>query len=308
MKNFKDVQSKLKPIFLMILFAFVLIINISWASDKRCMECHQASIEKFKSGHHAKAFALDASKENKNCSNCHLGTEKHNKCVESIYSFSKKSVQTPKERSSPCLKCHENSKMVINWNTSKHKKNDLSCNSCHTVHTKAGTSKPSHDVCLNCHRDINSDIKKLSHHPIKEGKVDCINCHNPHGVMGKTNLKAESAKQLCYKCHADKRGPYMWEHPPVQENCLNCHKVHGSIHPKLLAEKQVALCQNCHLASTGHVSTVYSGLTVFGNTASNMNGKGIARQCLNCHNNIHGSNAPGNPNSRSNSSGKPFMR
>ena len=50
--------------------------------------------------------------------------------------------------------------------------------------------------------------------------------------MGTSNIKAmikaDSVNDLCYKCHAEKRGPYAFEHPPFPENCLNCHEIHGS--------------------------------------------------------------------------------
>ncbi len=34
--------------------------------------------------------------------------------------------------------------------------------------------------------------------------------------------------ETCYTCHADKRGPFLWEHQPVNEDCTNCHTPHGS--------------------------------------------------------------------------------
>ena len=64
--------------------------------------------------------------------------------------------------------------------------------------------------------------------------------------MGPSQIKADSVNQLCYKCHAEKRGPYMWEHPPVDENCTTCHTLHGSVYEWLLVEKVPNLCQGCH--------------------------------------------------------------
>jgi predicted CXXCH cytochrome family protein len=95
----------------------------------------------------------------------------------------------------------------------------------------------------------------------------------------------------------------MFEHPPVEQNCLNCHNSHGSSHNKLLNEKVPTLCQDCHDAGR-HPGTFYDGsqgwqkpYTVAppGQTYSNgPNTRFIARACLNCHNSIHGSNAPAN--------------
>jgi DmsE family decaheme c-type cytochrome len=160
------------------------------------------------------------------------------------------------------------------------------------------------EACFTCHTDIRYQANKQSHHPIIEGKVKCSDCHNPHGSTTHGMLKADSVNLLCYKCHADKRGPYLWEHPPVEENCLACHDSHGTKASKLLKEKLPNLCQDCHDAQR-HPGTPYDARTTFlGNAKSN---KMYGRSCLNCHGVIHGSNAPENPSS-GNNSGRFFTR
>jgi DmsE family decaheme c-type cytochrome len=132
-------------------------------------------------------------------------------------------------------------------------------------------------------------ISKQSHHPILEGKVKCTDCHDQHGTFGTKMVKASSVNELCYKCHAEKRGPFLWEHPPVAENCSTCHTVHGSNHDKLLISRVPQLCQSCHDAA-GHPSSIYSKFNTFqGSSPSN---KMFARSCLNCHSAIHGSMDP----------------
>lgn len=125
----------------------------------------------------------------------------------------------------------------------------------------------------------------------------CSDCHNPHGALSPGMVKNESVNQLCTSCHADKRGPFMWEHPPVEENCMSCHNSHGSSHTKLLNEKVPQLCQDCHDWSQ-HPGTAYQGSLGFGGTA---NTRFVARSCVNCHQEIHGSNA-------GSSRGKRFIR
>ena len=65
-------------------------------------------------------------------------------------------------------------------------------------------------------------------------------------------IKADSVNELCYKCHTEKRGPFLFEHAPVREDCVSCHEPHGSNHKRLLVQKLPNLCWNCHLTGSGH--------------------------------------------------------
>ena len=134
-----------------------------------------------------------------------------------------------------------------------------------------------------------------SSHPIREGKVSCSDCHNPHGSNGPTLLAKSTVNETCYTCHAEKRGPFLWEHAPVRENCMNCHEPHGSNHDKMLVAKQPYLCQRCHL-NTRHPGTLYdlrntaTGETPIG--AVTPSNRAVEHSCKNCHQSVHGSNAP----------------
>ena len=86
--------------------------------------------------------------------------------------------------------------------------------------------------------------------PIREGKVACTDCHNPHGSVTESLLKKDSVNEVCYTCHAERRGPFLFEHAPVRENCLNCHDPHGSINEYSLKVSRPRLCFECH--SIGH--------------------------------------------------------
>jgi DmsE family decaheme c-type cytochrome len=101
--------------------------------------------------------------------------------------------------------------------------------------------------------------------------------------------------ESCTSCHADKRGPYLWEHAPVVESCTTCHEPHGSNNDRMLVSKEPFLCQRCHVTSR-HPPTVYEGFLL--NNSQNAN-KIVGRACTTCHQLIHGSNAP---------SGRSFLR
>jgi len=47
-------------------------------------------------------------------------------------------------------------------------------------------------------------------------------------------------EETCLRCHADKRGPFVFEHPPVKvEGCEGCHVPHGSMNARLLTRPVV---------------------------------------------------------------------
>ncbi len=268
------------------------------ALETKCSECHAESTKMFKAGHHAKAWAKD---ETRNCETCHGASETHtgNPSRATVVSFGKKSAQTPADQNAACLKCHSTSHKVANWQASIHNQNGVTCASCHNVH-KPGELKPTVQTCLGCHKSVASSLNKASHHPVLEGKVSCSDCHNPHGSPYKHQLAAEGVNQLCYKCHGDKRGPFVWEHFPVEENCLTCHNVHGSQHPNLLTRRVPGLCQECHAQTlgghfsngdhTGSFSDQFNNDVKGSKTGTIVaSQRTIARGCTNCHNSIHGS-------------------
>lgn len=196
-------------------------------------------------------------------------------------------------KSSRCLSCHRNFRALAVWNLSRHSSEAISCDNCHTVHSggQKNLKAPQPRLCNTCHLNVRAQQARQSRHPLKEGLIKCTQCHDQHGSFGPRMVKADTFNELCYKCHADKRGPFMWEHPPVQESCLTCHVPHGGNHNKLLTAKAPLLCQRCHDASA-HPGTIYTRFETFQGTATSGKNRMIARSCLNCHSSIHGSMGP----------------
>lgn len=247
-----------------------------------CVSCHEKPVASFKASYHAKIW-----QGQNDCQSCHATTDKHpdDPSRKNVISFGKGGGRSAEELSQKCLGCHRKSAHMSLWDMGAHKKNEVTCTACHDIHAPRSTVKQP-TVCFGCHKDVRSDVNKISHHPIIEGKVKCSDCHNTHGTLTKHLINAESVVQLCYKCHTDKRGPFVWEHPPVAENCAICHTPHGSRHETLLAEKVTNLCQNCH-DDTSHHATAYDAQTGFG--GANSSNRFRARACLECHKAIHGS-------------------
>jgi DmsE family decaheme c-type cytochrome len=116
----------------------------------------------------------------------------------------------------------------------------------------------------------------------------CTDCHKPHGSSGPGDLIHNTVNETCYECHAEKRGPFLWEHAPVREDCSNCHTPHGSNYENLLTGRQPWLCQQCH-STAYHPSGAYSGTGI---PPEGADPRILSGQCMNCHQQVHGSNHP----------------
>lgn len=277
------------------------------AGAELCKDCHEVQYNSYlKSKHSKKGFAGGpANKEA--CNACHPEGAAHLAAgggagAGGMVSLGSKKVDVA-TKNAACLSCHASSKNLTFWDMGAHKKNDVACISCHNVHGKKVSQAES---CTGCHKDVKKDINRQSHHPILEGKVKCSDCHNPHGTLSRGMITAENTNQLCYKCHPDKRGPFMWEHAPVEENCKICHTPHGSKASKLLTQRTPTICQECHSFS-GHQKSDSMLSAKGGFRGSSPSSRQVGRLCLNCHSAIHGSNAPENPSSAG-SSGRYLIR
>jgi DmsE family decaheme c-type cytochrome len=247
------------------------------------------------------------------CTDCHGDSEKHLKHKGSDKPpkpdrwFSKKTNTTAAERNEACLTCHQKDSKRHLWFGSAHELHDVACTSCHQVHAgkdKVRDKRTQPEVCFSCHKEQRAQVNKQSHHPILEGKVSCSDCHNAHGSAGPKLMKRDSVVETCYTCHMEKRGPFVHNHQPVNDDCSNCHQPHGSVADSLLKARPPLVCYQCHSGhGTPGIAGRAPGITGAGNASSGrygLNGNNPkantfieqGRGCLNCHTEIHGSNNP----------------
>jgi DmsE family decaheme c-type cytochrome len=189
-----------------------------------------------------------------------------------------------------CLDCHTGD-VAFGWHGGPHDNNEVSCADCHTSHASKDTvlqvaTQP--EVCFDCHQAQRSDTLKAFSHPFFEGKMGCSGCHSPHGETTALQFARQTLNDTCYECHAEKRGPYLWEHAPVSEDCGLCHAPHGSNHPGMLTKRAPLLCQSCH-SQSGHPSIAQDDGGLATGTPSQFL---LGQSCLNCHEQVHGSNHP----------------
>jgi len=266
--------------------------------DAKCTRCHDETEEYPVLSIGKTRHGTVADKRTPTCSSCHGDSDTHINKPEGVKerpkpdrAFSKKSVTPPEEQNKTCLTCHQGGKR-IHWSGSTHASRDTTCTSCHQVHTghdKVRDKLTQSEVCFTCHKDKRAEINRPSRHPIAEGKVACSDCHNPHGSAGRANMVRDNVNDTCYTCHMEKRGPFVRNHQPVQEDCTICHNPHGTTTPNLLKARPPFLCQECH-EPAGHIAA--PGVFAAAGPGSRANATLVARGCVNCHTNIHGTNNP----------------
>jgi DmsE family decaheme c-type cytochrome len=263
------------------------LVEATFVGAKTCLTCHAsqtAAFEKTLMGRIGKT-----QKGKFDCENCHGPGSAHVKAgggrgVGGIISFRPEDqARTADENNGVCLACHERGDRTY-WHGSTHETRGLMCTNCHTVmknvsrkHQLKTVSEL--DTCFQCHKDRRAQVARSSHMPLREGKMVCSDCHNPHGSQTEALLKKDSINDTCYTCHAEKRGPFLFEHAPVRENCDNCHAPHGSVNEYMLKISRPRLCTECH--AFGH-GTNTGPLVV----------QAISRSCQNCHTEVHGTNSP----------------
>lgn len=269
-------------------------------ADKVCTVCHNESwrtpvLSIYQTKHGVKADARTP-----DCRSCHGASEGHLKQgpgtkPDVVFKKGPYEASDDQVRAGQCLNCHKG-RARTHWDGGQHQNNQVACNDCHQVHAPADkvlARKTQTQVCFACHKEQRADSLKISTHPIQAGKVVCSDCHNPHGSAGPSLLKKNTVTETCHTCHAEKRGPFLFEHQPVVENCAYCHAPHGSNLAPMMISRSPFLCQSCH--DGPHASETPAGRNAAGNQggfsgspSANVTGRG----CLNCHSVIHGSNSP----------------
>lgn len=256
--------------------------------EVECGACHEDIVNRFSRTRHGRAMEFGGWGE-MSCESCHGATMQHMETAdpETIKNPAKLRLL---EVTDTCLSCHASGGHQQLWFGSAHDTSNVSCLDCHSVHSAKSEEKllvQANDtqLCLSCHTDIRKAQFQRSTHLLRNewgsSRMSCVSCHQPHGSIGEKLMQEATVNETCYQCHADKRGPFLWEHPPVREDCLNCHTPHGSNNPTLLTQRTTFLCQSCHLQGR-HQSVAGRPNSIWL----------LNRGCLNCHPRIHGSNHP----------------
>jgi predicted CXXCH cytochrome family protein len=219
---------------------------------------------------------------------------------------------SPKENSERCMTCHVTSQKQEGFAHSQHAAAGVSCNECHSAHLVKEVKNQSQgslsfaqaaffqvpqlpetvrwlhssllkesepNLCFTCHGNIQAQFALPVHHRVPEGLMKCSDCHNPHGSINRASLNA-THWETCTKCHVEKRGPYVYEHPAVRvEGCVVCHNPHGNTNRFMLVRREGRqLCLQCHTGFHTQDGVPHSRL-----------GFQASGECTRCHVAVHGS-------------------
>ncbi len=266
-----------------------------YVGQDTCLGCHDDKMKgAFEKSPHAMKADPRSPAAKLGCESCHGPGAKHVDDPATNKTRNLKSTGQASVINETCTACHSRQNHVL-WSGSQHETRGLACSTCHSVHSPKSEDKQLKEVtqrelCATCHRDKISKLDRSGHMPLREQKMECSSCHNVHGTMNVRLLrKGDSIAELCTSCHAEKRGPYLWEHAPSRDGCVTCHDPHGSSNERMLVAKPPLLCQRCHVA-TRHPSTIYDQQAI--GSASAPSVRIYARSCVSCHSAIHGSNHP----------------
>lgn len=179
-----------------------------------------------------------------------------------------------------CFDCHTN--ITRQFEASPHARLQLEnaalpdgtgCESCHgpgSKHVEAGggydkfivNPRKDPDACFRCHLATQAEFELPDHHPVIEGHMNCVQCHDPHGediFKPAGGLAMARLNEGCAQCHREQTRPFVFEHPALREGCTTCHQPHGSVNRMLLPQPDNNLCFRCHSQNQSTAGQIYIG-------------------------------------------------
>ena len=112
----------------------------------------------------------------------------------------------------------------MGWTSSRHAASGVLCSDCHATHdrelflvrpvgTLGASMLPSAGtitrMCSSCHAEVVARFDLPSHHPMREGMLECTDCHEAHG---ETSISLGPDTRMCTSCHQEVAGPWVYEH------------------------------------------------------------------------------------------------
>ena len=248
-------------------------------ADEDCLGCHDTMAKTLAGSPHRLSSEVSDARVNVACVSCHEGASVH------VEDPSKENIGNPARQPAQsvnaiCETCHRAHRELDNIGFDPHIESGLACVSCHSVHSNPpALVDQATRFCGKCHAALVTQFGRTSTHPVNEGQVTCLSCHDFTGKR-QPNFGAGS-QENCLSCHTAQAGPFPWPHEaassyyPQGGGCVACHSPHGSANDRLLTRSGDGLCTQCHGVPALH-RTQHDGI-------------GSQFACIECHSDIHGS-------------------
>lgn len=236
-----------------------------------CIACHKDVPAAQKKDWHSRLVA--ARRGPSNCEDCHGPSSQHAENPLEVPSHYDLGRAPAGKSAQACFVCHKTKHSSARWRASEHAQANVRCWDCHSNVSSPHslTSRlPDTDVCYTCHREQRATFELTSHHPVREGRIECYECHDTHRPQSHRDRR-----EVCVSCHGRQRGPFIFPHGAISggmtEACLDCHQAHGSPNRRLLKFAGRGVCLQCHADKAMHF---------------------VGKTCWTsgCHTAVHGSN------------------
>jgi DmsE family decaheme c-type cytochrome len=268
-----------------------------YVGSQTCQMCHEDIFNAFQKNPH-QIVETDKKRgwDTKACESCHGPGSKHAESATAT-DIRQPAKLTAAQADRICLTCHQNQITHVGRINSSHAANQVSCTACHSIHKNGPhglvARKPAeiNQQCAACHANIWASFQKPYKHPLPQGAMSCVDCHNPHGSVLASSIRTTRANEpACVNCHGDKVGPFPFEHAPVRlEGCGACHQPHGSANPRMLTRPQVRyVCMECHSNLPVPAPAPKSNLGTVGPALHDLRSPRF-QNCTLCHQKVHGS-------------------
>jgi DmsE family decaheme c-type cytochrome len=325
-KYVKLIQTSLAVLMLFVLMPPLLggVQDAEYVGSQLCADCHDELSTQFTRSMHAQLATFELEGNIPGCESCHGPGSNHAMSTDpaDIFNYRDSSIE---DMNGSCLPCHAK-RVGMYWPFAEHGLNGVTCIDCHQIHQdrpslpegpgpiervslmpshdrvtpprRASLKKPEVALCADCHKDVVAKTMLPSRHPVREGKMSCSSCHNVHGSEAGMIHSVERTYDLCVSCHAEKQGPFVFDHPPVTEDCSACHTPHGAVADNLLKQNEPFLCLQCHEA---HFHIGREGISTpidreTGTVSNRFGASGwriaFGTKCTQCHQAVHGSDLP----------------
>ena len=209
-------------------------------ADAVCNSCHKlgenSPVHAMMNSVHGKPTA-DTPMGQKGCAQCHGSSQSHIQSPtrsKPDVSFGPTWSDSVSLQDQACLGCHEKD-TTPHWNNSLHGQENLSCVTCHDLHTTntAMTVAKQMETCTQCHKVQKDGMHHLGK-DLEKG-VGCASCHDPHANPKPVVTLLANRSEGCRTCHdlkamqtsaevSEKAKTYHKAMASLDRTCIDCHR------------------------------------------------------------------------------------